>query len=143
MRAKKRQQKKRALQAIYEKVPKIACKGLCHDSCGPIGMSLLEAEILEARLGHALPKSEGIDCPFLTAENRCAVYEQRPMVCRLWGSTENLSCPHGCEREGSLTYGEGIALLSEVADLSGGEFVLLYPPGWKDSLATLRERSGR
>lgn len=36
------------------------------------------------------------DCPALVAD-RCSVYEDRPLICRLWGAVESMPCPHGCE----------------------------------------------
>lgn len=130
--SKKQKKQKKALQALYEQVPKIECRGLCHESCGPIGMSGLEAQILEARLGHSLPANEHVDCPFLTEEKRCAVYAYRPLVCRLWGVTDGIECPHGCVHERMLSYGEGMSFLLEADALSGGSTVLLYPPGWEE-----------
>jgi Fe-S-cluster containining protein len=36
-------------------------------------------------------------CPALTEENRCAVYDIRPMICRLWGAMKSLRCGFGCQ----------------------------------------------
>lgn len=41
-------------------------------------------------------RSEGcMDCPFYEAGGGCKVYEERPFMCRLYGTVENLRCPHG------------------------------------------------
>jgi len=34
------------------------------------------------------------NCPHL-ADNGCTVYDERPLVCRLFGTTARLLCPHG------------------------------------------------
>jgi putative zinc- or iron-chelating protein len=129
--SRKRREKREALAAIYARVPGIACKGLCFDACGPIGMTLIEARAIEAHTGKPIPPAHGIDCPFLTASARCSIYPVRPLVCRLWGVVERLPCPHGCERESILTDEEGFGLLAEARLLSGGELVLIYPADWK------------
>lgn len=112
-------------------MPEIACKGLCFDFCGPIGMTALEARRIEAYLGRPLPPSRSLDCPLLDEGGRCRVYPVRPLICRIWGVAEELPCPHGCEGSGSLPAGEGANLLAEAQLLSGGEPVLLYPLEWK------------
>ena len=129
----KRREKKAALQAIYDKVPRIQCQGHCHTSCGPIGMRALEADLLEAHLGHPLVPARSIDCQFLTEEGRCRIYENRPLVCRLWGVTTSMPCIYGCEREPMLSNEEALCLLQEAEDLSHGEHVVLYPSGWERS----------
>ena len=94
-----------ALEVLYAQVPRLACKGLCHASCGPIGMSAAE----EARIGPVDVKPGTLECEKLVL-GRCSIYAQRPMICRLWGVTEEMPCPHGCIPERVLTH-EGFELL--------------------------------
>lgn len=129
--SRKRRAKRDALAAIYAKVPAIRCKGLCWDFCGPIGMTALEAGIIEAHTGQPIPPARSLTCPYLTEAGRCEIYPVRPLICRLWGVTEELRCPHGCETTEILPRGEGLNLLAEAQILSGGERVLLYPADWK------------
>ena len=49
-------------------------------------------------------------CPLLR-HGRCTVYAQRPLVCRLWGVTESMECPHGCRPVRYLKYAQGQLLL--------------------------------
>lgn len=35
-------------------------------------------------------------CPALGDDGRCRGYEGRPALCRIWGMTKALRCPHGC-----------------------------------------------
>lgn len=35
--------------------------------------------------------------PALSDDGRCRGYEGRPALCRTWGMTKSLRCPHGCE----------------------------------------------
>lgn len=41
-----------------------------------------------------LPLTNDAHCVFLTNEKRCAVYEQRPTVCRLFGTIPELPCSY-------------------------------------------------
>lgn len=95
-----------SLERIYRAVPAVACKGLCAESCGPIDMSAEERRRIDARGVRILPLEELIPvvlaggdighCPALV-DDRCSVYEDRPLICRLWGAVESMPCPHGCE----------------------------------------------
>jgi hypothetical protein len=76
---------------LYAHIPPVPCKGLCHESCGPIGLTPAEqARLREAgvripdsamRLKLGLPVAA--TCPALTPLKRCAAYEARPMICFL------------------------------------------------------------
>lgn len=37
---------------------------------------------------------EELSCPHLK-KNACGVYDERPLICRLFGTTPQLLCPHG------------------------------------------------
>lgn len=129
------------LRAVWEKIPDVGCKGLCADYCGPIGASRLEVRMLERR-GVRLPDvrvvverwvnvldggdPEGrpddevqLACPALV-DGRCSVYDIRPTVCRLWGATDPMPCPHGCEPNGGrLSVDDGFDLLAESLKIGG------------------------
>ena len=94
-----------SLDRIYRSVPTVECQGLCAQSCGPIDMSPTERRRIEA-LGVTIPpparlladminNPRGGTCPALT-DGRCSVYQDRPLICRLWGAVESMPCPHGC-----------------------------------------------
>lgn len=105
------------VQAIWDKVPSIQCKGLCHDFCGPVLMSAAELRILEKASGK-LFRPSGMACPLLQ-EGRCSAYEARPLICRIWGTVEKMKCPYGCVPDRWLTDEEGTALLMEMAQAGG------------------------
>ena len=85
------------LQELYDQIPKIpGCDGRCWTSCGPIDMSDRERQKIR-QAGYkitpyrqAMQHPETYYCEALTADRRCAVYEMRPVVCRLWGAAEGL-----------------------------------------------------
>lgn len=117
------------LQSLYAQVPQVNCKGLCHFSCTAIDPTNRERERIAAA-GVELPAAEEMKrlaqqgayrCPALTPEKRCSVYEQRPIECRVWGASETLPCPHGCEPvEGELLGPLETADLMMKARLAGG-----------------------
>jgi Fe-S-cluster containining protein len=117
-----------ALEELYAQVPEVGCKGLCHQACGPIGMNPREHQRIR-ELGVKIPhhkdalaelvETGDYTCPALDSDNRCSVYEARPMLCRLWGATETMPCEYGCSPpEGALlTDSEGHALLAQSLDV--------------------------
>jgi hypothetical protein len=109
----------RELDALYATLPKLDCQGYCHESCGPIGMSVRERARIVERARKPVTCDAHASCSML-AERRCGVYEIRPMVCRLWGVVRSMPCPYGCRPEGGfLSDADGLRFLSE-ADRIGG-----------------------
>ncbi len=110
------------VQRVYELVPRMACKGLCTDYCGAIAMSPIEEQRILSRHGR-LPKTDNnVVCSELV-DGRCAIYEDRPMICRLWGQVnhELLRCPHGCRPTwGLMSSDRAHQLLTELEWLSAG-----------------------
>jgi Fe-S-cluster containining protein len=93
------------LDALYAELPSIECRGKCWDSCGPILMTRPEQARIAAAGVDVSPSTwrDGpMICPALTMLRRCAVYEARPMICRLWGLAESMPCNFGCRPEGGL-----------------------------------------
>lgn len=125
------------LEMVYASLPDINCKGLCWNSCGPIDMSDAERERI-VNLGVEIPlftedrarrwaaNGKGdLYCPALSFGAHeggmgCTVYEVRPLICRVWGLGEDdMKCPHGCERTGSLTHPEIYRLIAETFTIGG------------------------
>jgi hypothetical protein len=46
------------------------------------------------------------------------VYDARPLICRLWGVSENLQCPYGCVPERMLTLEEAQDFMQEYIRLN-------------------------
>lgn len=123
-----RSQMDAALAELYAQIPAIPdCDGRCWTSCGPVGMSDRENQRIR-RAGvritpyeKAMANVERFWCEALTGDKRCAVYEMRPMVCRLWGAVEGLPCVYGCVPEGGyLSDAEGYRLINESRRIGGG-----------------------
>ena len=103
------------IDRIYAGIPPVACKPDCGDCCGPISMTRAEYERIVERLGHtpagrpdlrlAVNVTTG-RCSLLV-DNKCSVYDIRPLVCRLYATgPTGLQCPHGCNSERRVSEAE-------------------------------------
>lgn len=128
----------RELPAIYAEIPVIHCQGKCQSYCCSVGdmVTPFEKDLILARTGkelNGLPfrfvqdeesktivrlwdqgRDKDFRCNFLGADGKCGAYEVRPIICRLWGTTEDLPCPHGCHVEKVLTKEEGRELIGTI-----------------------------
>lgn len=96
------------LQALYDSLPTVECQGLCYRTCGPIQMSVAEHTRIRTKHGveiqpftdsrsKAWADGARLDCAALDRMGRCTVYEDRPMICRIWGvGRGEMACPWGC-----------------------------------------------
>lgn len=78
-------------------IPEFQCLPGCHDCCGPVVASAWELKRLpkpDPVRRAACYTPEGLSCPQLGPDG-CMVYDERPLVCRLFGTVEKLPCPHG------------------------------------------------
>lgn len=115
------------LQKLYDRIPEIPdCDGRCWTSCGPLDMSDRERQRIR-QSGHRItPWQEArawkdtYYCEALASDRRCAVYDMRPLVCRLWGAVEGLPCVYGCQPEGGyLSDAEGYRLIAASMRIGG------------------------
>ncbi len=90
----KNQQKIRFLR---QRIPSFKCQPGCHDCCGPVTTSSEEMAMLpvKSEQEHEAALAE-LSCPHL-GDNGCQVYAERPLICRLFGTTPRLTCPNGCK----------------------------------------------
>lgn len=109
-----------AIDAIYAELPKLNCKRLCQECCGPVFMEKVEWDRIIARVGYAPKVREDLVCPMLGSNGGCKVYDVRPAICRLWGVVDNpmMKCPHGCEPDRWLTDIEADAILKRIETAS-------------------------
>lgn len=105
------------LQRALDAVAEMDCAGLCGPTaCRDLAVSDLEAALLEVRAGIDID-APGVDgaCPaFDPHGGTCRAHPHRPLLCRLWGQVEVLSCPHGCAPSRWLGPDELLGLLAEV-----------------------------
>lgn len=110
------------LQALYDKLPKVNCKQLCSEACGPVPLTKLELKRLgtppRRSLLSALGSELNLECKFLDGK-LCSVYTVRPLVCRLFGAAEGLMCKWGCKPERVISRVEAAALFKEIQEIGG------------------------
>lgn len=106
------------LQAIYDEVPHVECKGLCHIHCTQWIATEGEFVRLTRITGESPHRDESGACCFLKNE-RCTAYEHRPYICRAYGVVEGIACPFGCKPERTLTQAESIGLIAKIYRLFG------------------------
>lgn len=116
------------LDAIYAAIPPVAgCRRGCSDCCQAVPMGRIEAErvrhVIRPLDGHrALPRDAqasmsstpaGCNGCAYAGPAGCAIYQDRPFVCRLFAAVEgnpDLACPHGARAERPLSRAEADAL---------------------------------
>jgi hypothetical protein len=83
------------IRFFRERIPSFECAPDCHDCCGPVTTSSVEMARLpvKSEAEHEVALAE-LTCPHL-GEKGCEVYLERPLICRLFGTTSNLLCPRG------------------------------------------------
>lgn len=85
----------RKLDGLRARIPSFTCIVGCHDCCGPVTASPEEMARLPVKTEaeHAAALAE-LSCPHL-GEHGCEAYSERPLICRLFGTTPRLLCPNG------------------------------------------------
>lgn len=80
----------KTIKYLRKQIPSFQCKEGCSDCCGPVPFSNWEWEqVKDQKL------TTSLTCPYAT-KNGCEIYEQRPILCRLFGVVEKMKCPYGC-----------------------------------------------
>lgn len=118
------------IDAILATIPSFKCKPGCADCCGPVQLTRLEYHRCVKASGRTAQdvrqqmekniKRNIYKCPLLNAKtNQCSVYEVRPAICRIFGTTKELSCPHGYapEPEQMLSEERAREILAQVEEL--------------------------
>ncbi|MBU0623054.1 MAG: YkgJ family cysteine cluster protein [Gammaproteobacteria bacterium] len=116
------------IDALYSTIPSFKCKPGCADCCGPIHYSRLEFYRCVKASGRSLQQvrdqiqkdvsNNDYRCPFLNRKtNQCSVYAVRPAICRIFGTTGELRCPHGYAPERMLSEESSRAILAQVKEL--------------------------
>ena len=85
----------RKIDELRARIPGFTCIVGCHDCCGPVTASSEEMARLPVKTDaeHDAALSE-LSCPHLGVHG-CEVYGERPLICRLFGTTPRLLCPNG------------------------------------------------
>lgn len=78
-----------AHEELYEQIPSLPFKCIegCKDCCGFVVCSDYERS-----LQPDVEESKAVYCAFW--DNSCTIYENRPMMCRLFGTNKGMKCQH-------------------------------------------------
>jgi Fe-S-cluster containining protein len=102
-------------EVLYRRIPAFRCKPGCSACCGPVPFSRTEWERIPDKKTAA-----GIDCPY-SGTRGCAIYENRPFMCRLFGAAASLSCPFGSRPDRMLSAEEAAELTGRYMELMRAE----------------------
>jgi len=81
------------IRFFRERIPSFDCEPDCHDCCGPVTTSSEEMAMLPRKSDKERDKAlADYSCPYLGPKG-CEVYFERPLICRLFGTTPSLPCP--------------------------------------------------
>ncbi len=83
------------IDELRQQIPSFVCTPGCHDCCGPVTASSEEMARLPVKSDaeHEAALRE-FNCVHL-GEKGCTVYAERPLICRLFGTTHKMPCPNG------------------------------------------------
>ena len=98
------------IRKLRRLIPEMNCLSDCHDCCGPVMFSKWELSRLKDRKDFD-PNS----CFYLDNKKGCSIYEERPILCRLFGASEilKLKCPHDCKPKRPLNIKQTTDLMIE------------------------------
>ena len=83
------------ISALRRQIPSFVCVPGCHDCCGPVTTSPEEMSRLPRKTAAEQDAAmDELNCVHL-GPNGCTVYDERPLICRLFGTTKALPCPNG------------------------------------------------
>lgn len=68
-------------------IPSFKCQG-CHGCCGPVPFSYWE-RLQAEKIAGIRYLSKDMKCPYVDRVKGCLIYEERPIICRLFGAVEN------------------------------------------------------
>lgn len=124
----KAKQERRELKKLYDLIPTFKCIEGCTDCCGPV-MATREEMKKGPQLKVVADRIESLvndkvlswcaTCPYARPGHGCAIYEDRPFICRLFGTTEDpmLTCTHGYGSEKKFTIAQSTALTNRYLNL--------------------------
>jgi Fe-S-cluster containining protein len=80
----------KTIKYLRKQIPLFKCKKGCTDCCGPVPFSQWEWDQVANQKA-----AVDLTCPYATKDG-CEIYEQRPILCRLFGTVSKMKCPYGC-----------------------------------------------
>ena len=102
------------IQELYDQIPQFDCNKSCHDCCGVVPWAKSEWDLIENKRGQ-----KGMDCPYINPLGGCDCYDNRPFLCRLFGTVKTplMRCPHGYKPNKMISKLQGRMLAKRYHDL--------------------------
>lgn len=112
---------RRKLAALYAQIPTFECVPGCHDCCGPVTATREELKAAPKlmsleQLSEHLTLESCLDCPYVTPSG-CGIYDDRPFLCRIFGTVPEMKCPHGRGPDRMLSTDKGYELRAKYRSL--------------------------
>jgi Fe-S-cluster containining protein len=82
------------LLTLREGIPTFECIEGCSDCCSLAFFTDVERSRIVAAGGLMRDQADDMDCRYLV-DHKCSIYQERPLICRLFGASTALPCPHG------------------------------------------------
>lgn len=92
----------KTLKELYDSIPKFACTPGCNLCCGPTPCNAIEQQALNIHQAVTPINPLNNTCLFSTP-NGCSKYNDRPLMCRLYGTVKMLQCPKNNKPKEFLT----------------------------------------
>lgn len=110
---------KKLLSELRSKIPEFQCIPGCHDCCGMVPFAPVEWNGIKDKRKFSLGS---LSCPY-ECQKGCAIYNDRPIVCRLFGAIigGKMICPHGFLPESPLSEYEADQIMSLYMSLFEGK----------------------
>ena len=89
------------IKSMRKKIPTFKCEEGCTECCGPVLFTKWEWDRIDDKR-----KAISVHCPYI-GENGCDIYEDRPILCRLYGTVPGMKCPKGCRPRKMLSEEKG------------------------------------
>ncbi len=119
---------KATIKRLRKQIPTFECIPGCTDCCGPVHAAPWEESQIEKHTGKeakfrrllneiaASKSSFGpnvcLRCPY-SLNGNCGIYNDRPIICRLFGTIPEVLCPHGRRPKVLLTKEQGAKITAE------------------------------
>lgn len=117
------------IKRLYKRIPSVQCKENCSACCGVIIFAKAEwDQIADKReVSQEALDEFNLTCPYVNEQNKCDIYEQRPMICRLMGASNEfgLKCPYGCKSAIPLSSEETRDIMQEYLTITKDEDVIM------------------
>lgn len=90
------------IKRLRNKIPEFNCQKGCVECCGPVPWVFWEKKQIQELVNiseldpqKSIISKDGVSCPYCAQGIGCLVYKERPILCRIFGISEDdrIKCP--------------------------------------------------